>query len=79
MFLVDFLRKISYSIFGSHRELFYITNKNIMKKYGLYYKGSIEPINQIKFHSLEEAILFYAQQKRLMINIFNDLFDVREI
>ena len=50
-----------------------------MKKYGLYHKGSIEPINQIKFHSLEEAILFYAQQKRLMVNVFNDLFDVREV
>ena len=50
-----------------------------MKTYGLYHKNSNEPINQIRFKSLEEAILFFAQQKRLMVNIFNEIFDVREI
>jgi hypothetical protein len=50
-----------------------------MKAYGLYHKNSNEPINKMRFGSIEEAILFFAQQKRLMINIFNDLFDVKEI
>jgi hypothetical protein len=52
---------------------------NNMKKFGLFNKNSNESINQIRFNSLAEAILFFAQQKRLMINAFNDLFDVREI
>lgn len=50
-----------------------------MKIYGLYHKNSNEPINQIRFKSLEEAILFFAQQKRLIVDIFNDLFNVKEI
>ena len=35
-----------------------------MKLYGLFYKDKNEPINQIRFKSLEEAKLFFAQQKR---------------
>ena len=50
-----------------------------MKKFGLFNKNSNEPINQMRFNSLAEATLFFAQQKRLMVNTFNDLFDIREI
>jgi hypothetical protein len=50
-----------------------------MKRYGLFSKNSNEPINSIKSASLEGAILFFAAQKRLMVNIFDELFDVREI
>jgi len=50
-----------------------------MKIYGLYYKDKNEPINQIRFKSLEEAKLFFAQQKRLILEKFEPLFDVREI
>jgi hypothetical protein len=49
-----------------------------MKRYSLYHKNSDEAINSIKSISLEGAILFFASQKRLMINLFNELFDVRE-
>jgi hypothetical protein len=49
-----------------------------MKRYSLYNKNSTEAINSIKSISLEGAILFFASQKRLMINAFNELFDVRE-
>jgi hypothetical protein len=50
-----------------------------MKLYGLYHKNSNEPINQLRFKSLEEAKLFFSQQKRLMLLKFNPIFDVREI
>jgi hypothetical protein len=50
-----------------------------MKKFGLFNKNSNESINQMRFNSLAEATLFFAQQKRLMVKAFNDLFDVREI
>ena len=50
-----------------------------MKRYSLYSKNSNEAINSIKSSSLEGAILFFAAQKRLMVNLFNELFDVREI
>jgi hypothetical protein len=50
-----------------------------MKLYGLYYKNSNEPINQMRFKSLDEATLFFSQQKRLVLEKFNPLFDVREI
>jgi hypothetical protein len=49
-----------------------------MKRYSLYHKNSDEAINSIKSASLEGAILFFASQKRLMLNLFNGLFDVRE-
>ena len=49
-----------------------------MKRYSLYHKNSNEAINSIKFKSLEEAILFYAVQKRLDLEKFNALFEVRE-
>lgn len=49
-----------------------------MKRYSLYHKNSDEAINSIKSASLEGAILFFASQKRLMLNLFNELFDVRE-
>jgi hypothetical protein len=50
-----------------------------MKRYSLYSKNSTEAINSIKSLSLEGAILFFASQKRLMVNLFNELFDVREV
>ena len=50
-----------------------------MKTYGLFNKNSDESINKMRFNSLYEAVLFFAQQKRLMINTFNELFEVREI
>ena len=50
-----------------------------MKLYGLFHKNSNEPINQIRFRSLEEAKLFFAQQKRLILEKFESIFDVREI
>jgi hypothetical protein len=49
-----------------------------MKRYSLYHKNSNEAINSIKSISLEEAILFFTSQKRLTLNLFNELFDVRE-
>lgn len=49
-----------------------------MKRYSLFSKNSNEPINSIKSISLEGAIIFFASQKRLMLNLFNELFDVRE-
>ena len=50
-----------------------------MKLYGLYHKNSNEPINKIRFNSLEEAKLFFSQQKRLVLEKFEPVFDVREI
>ena len=50
-----------------------------MKLYGLYYKNSIEPINQMRFKSLEESKLFFSQQKRLILEKFELIFDVRKI
>ena len=50
-----------------------------MKLYGLFHKNSTEPINQIRFKSLEEAKLFFSQQKRLILEKFEPIFDVREI
>jgi hypothetical protein len=49
-----------------------------MKRYRLYSKNSNEAINLIKSSSLEGAILFFAAQKRLDLEKFNALFDVRE-
>lgn len=51
----------------------------IMKLYGLYHKNSMEPINQIRFKSLDEAKLFFSQQKRLVLEKFEPIFDVREV
>ena len=50
-----------------------------MKRYSLYSKNSNEAINSIKSSTLEGAILFFASQKRLMVNIFDGVFDLREI
>ena len=50
-----------------------------MKRYGLFHQNSNEPINSIKSSTLEGAILFFASQKRLDLEKFNALFDVREI
>lgn len=50
-----------------------------MKLYGLFHKNSDEPINQIRFRSLEDAKLFFSQQKRLVLDKFELIFDVREI
>jgi hypothetical protein len=50
-----------------------------MKVYGLYYKNSTEPINKMRFNSIEEAKLFFSQQKRLILEKFEPLFDVKEI
>lgn len=49
-----------------------------MKRYGLFSKNSNEAINSIKSANLEGAILFFASQKRLEIDQFHKLFDVRE-
>ena len=49
-----------------------------MKRYSLYHKNSDEAINSIKSISLEGAILFFASQKRLDLEKFNALFEVRE-
>jgi hypothetical protein len=49
-----------------------------MKRYSLYHKNSNEAINSVKSASLEGAILFFASQKRLNLEKFNTLFDVRE-
>lgn len=49
-----------------------------MKRYSLYIKNSNEAINSVKSASLEGAILFFASQKRLDLEKFNNLFDVRE-
>jgi len=58
---------------------FIILTQKQMKLYGLYHKNSTEPINQIRFKSLEEAKLFFAQQKRLTLEKFEPIFDVREV
>jgi hypothetical protein len=50
-----------------------------MKRYGLFHQNSNEPINSIKSVSLDGAIVFFAAQKRLDLEKFNTLFDVREI
>lgn len=50
-----------------------------MKLYGLYHKNSTESINQIRFKSLDEAKLFFSQQKRLILEKFELIFDVKEI
>lgn len=50
-----------------------------MKIYGLFYKYNNEIINKMRFRSLEEAKLFFSQQKRLILEKFEPLFDVREI
>jgi hypothetical protein len=49
-----------------------------MKLYSLYHKNSDEAINSIKSASLEGAILFFAAQKRLNLEKFNTLFNVKE-
>ena len=49
-----------------------------MKRYSLFSKNSNEAINSIKSISLEGAILFFASQKRLDLEKFNALFEVRE-
>jgi hypothetical protein len=49
-----------------------------MKRYSLYHKNSNEAINSVKSASLEGAILFFASQKRLDLEKFNALFEVRE-
>jgi hypothetical protein len=54
-------------------------NQKHMKLYGLYHKNSTEPINQMRFRSLEEAKLFFSQQKRLILEKFEPIFDVREV
>jgi hypothetical protein len=50
-----------------------------MKLYGLFHKNSNESINKLRFKSLEEAKLFFSQQKRLVLEKFEPIFDVREI
>jgi hypothetical protein len=50
-----------------------------MKRYSLYNKNSTEAINTIKSANLEGAILFFAAQKRLELDQFHKLFEVREI
>ncbi len=50
-----------------------------MKLYGLFHKNSNEAINQMRFRSLDEAKLFFSQQKRLVLEKFEPIFDVREI
>jgi hypothetical protein len=49
-----------------------------MKRYSLYTKNSDEAINSVKSASLEGAVLFFASQKRLDLEKFNNLFEVRE-
>jgi hypothetical protein len=49
-----------------------------MKRYSLYNKNATEAINSIKSANLEGAIFFFATQKRLEIDQFHKLFDVRE-
>jgi hypothetical protein len=49
-----------------------------MKRYSLHHKNSDEAINSIKSASLEGAILFFASQKRLNLEKFNALFEVKE-
>ena len=49
-----------------------------MKRYSLFSKNSNEAINSIKSAYLEGDILFFASQKRLDLEKFNALFEVRE-
>jgi hypothetical protein len=49
-----------------------------MKRYSLYHKNSDEAINSIKSSTLEGAIIFFASQKRLDLEKFNALFEVKE-
>jgi hypothetical protein len=50
-----------------------------MKRYGLFSKNSNEAINQVKSSHLDGAILFFAAQKRLELEKFHKLFEVREV
>jgi hypothetical protein len=72
------LKKTLYKYLAPVGSLIILTQKH-MKLYGLYHKNSTEPINQIRFKSLEEAKLFFAQQKRLTLEKFEPIFDVREV
>ena len=49
-----------------------------MKRYSLFSKNSNEAINSIKSISLEGAIIFFASQKRLDLEKFNAIFEVKE-
>lgn len=50
-----------------------------MKRYGLFAKNSNEAINNIPSRSLEEAKQFFAFQKQLSMEKFNQLFEVKLI
>lgn len=50
-----------------------------MRLYALFYKNSDETINQMRFISLDEAKLFFSQQKRLILEKFELIFDVKQI
>lgn len=50
-----------------------------MKRYSLFSKQSNEAINSIKSLNLEGAILFFASQKRLELDQFHKLFEVKEV
>lgn len=48
-----------------------------MKRYNLFFKNSNEVVNTILSNTLEEAKSFFASQKQLKMEIFNQLFEVK--
>ena len=48
-----------------------------MKRYGLFTKNSNEAINNIPSRSIEEAKLFFIAKKKLTVDQFDLLFEVR--
>jgi len=48
-----------------------------MKRYGLFTKNSNEAINNIPSRSLEEAKSFFIAKKKLTVDQFDQLFEVR--
>lgn len=50
-----------------------------MKRYGLFTKNSDEAINNIPSRSIEEARLYFIAKKKLTVEQFDQLFEVRKI
>lgn len=50
-----------------------------MKRYSLYFKNSIEAINNIPSRSIEEAKQFFIAKKKLTEEQFDQLFEVRSV
>jgi len=50
-----------------------------MGTYGLFSRGSNEPINKLAFINYTSAKFFFEAQKKLSQEKFDEIFEVREI